>query len=219
MDIREVYKHFIFRLNKLGTNKNQNVDFPQFVGLINKAQLHWAEQRIKVKEQNQVRSEELQKLLSDHEAVVARTENFYRLPLPKDYFRYERLYAKVTGCDSVVYGMFREEGNINALLQNAHTKPSSAWEEVLVTVFNDSLRIYVDNFSLGKVNLKYFRLPIEVDIEGYTKDGGTPSVNTNLEFEHVDAHEIIDLAVQIATGDIGDIQRSQTIGRHIAEHN
>lgn len=218
MNINRVYDEFVFRLNKLGTNSNQNVQYPQFVSLINKAQLHWVEQRIKVKEQNQIRSEELQRLLKDHEATPPRQENFYRLKLPVDYFRYERLYAPVKGCKSVVYGMFREEGNMNALLQNAHTKPSSAWEEVLVTVFDKSLRIYVDNFSLDKIHLKYFRLPTMVDIAGYLTNG-KPSKNIDLEFEHVDAHEIIDLAVQIATGDIQDPGRYQTITRHIAEHN
>lgn len=219
MNIKRVYDDFIYRMNALGTNKNQYVGLPQFVALINKAALHWAEARIKVAEEQLTRVDEVQQLLEDFESgPIGKKENHYRIPLPENYFHRSRLYAKVEGCDGLVYGKFVEEGNVNTLLQGAFTSPSAAWEETLVTIFKNQLRVYFKDFSLSKIYLKYYRHPKPVDIEGYTIDGVT-STNKDLEFDGVNAQEIIDLAVQIASGDTADTTRYQTISRHIQENN
>lgn len=219
MSIQDVQNEFLFRLDKLGTNASQNIGLPQFVALINKAQLHWAEARIKAVEDTTTRVDELQKLLSDYSSTGTVQENFCKVKLPADYFHRSRVYSKVKECEGVVHGKFVEEGNIGTLLQGAFTKPSAAWEETLVTVFKDHLRIYLDGFTLGETHLKYYRLPKVVDIKGYTKVDGTQSTNIDLEFDGVNAQEIIDLAAQIAAGDIGDTERLQTLLRHTQENN
>ena len=207
-------------MNGLSTNRNQNTGYPQFVALINKAQLHWAEARIKLAEEQLTRVDELQQILEDIDVVpTVKKENHYRIPLPENYFHRCRLYAEVKGCDGVVYGKFVEEGNINTLLQGAFTKPSAAWEETLVTVFKNQMRVYFDDFLVKKVYLKYYRYPKPVEIAGYVKADGTNSVDKDLEFDGVNAQEIIDLAVQIASGDIADITRFQTITRQNQENN
>ena len=220
MNIRDAYQDFTFRLNKLGTNANQNVGYPQFVSLMNKAQLHWAESRIKVAEERTTRVDELQQLLEDYESVAAgKKENFYRINLPGDYFHRHRAYAQVKDCDGVVYCHFVEEGNINSLLQGSNTAPSAAWEETLATVFRGQLRVYFTDFSLAKVYLKYFRFPRPVDIAGYLRTDGLPSVDVDLEFTGVNAQEIIDFAVLLASNDTGDIVRAQIMSRQVQENN
>lgn len=219
MDIRRVYTEFVFRMNKLGTNANQNISYAQFIYLINKAQDHWIEQRIKVKEQNQVRQDELQQLLKTVKPALSKRGDYYYFKIPKDYYHYNRLFSKVTNCKSKVYGRFVEEGNLNMLLQDSMQRPSSAWEEVLVTLHGNEVRVYVYNFGIDDLEFSYYRCPVETDISGYLKYDGTNSTNINLEFDKVHAQEIIDLAVQIASGDVADPNRYQTITRHIQEHN
>ena len=219
MQIEQVRLGFIYGLNKLGTNSSQNIHLPQFVYLINKAQLHWFEARVKAKEQNQVRTDELNSHLVEITPKIAFKQGyFYEFPLPADYFHWQRFHAEVSGCNSKVWGKFVEEANIGELMKDDFTVPSAAWEEVLVTRFADKMRVYVDDFQLSKGVFSYFRTPRPVDIAGYTKNDG-PSSNIDLEFDHVHAEEIIDLAAQIAAGKIQDIGRLQTITRHIQEHN
>lgn len=219
MSIQDVQNEFLFRLDKLGTNASQNIGLPQFVSLINKAQLHWAESRIKASEATKTRVDELQQLLSDYDNTGTSKENYCRVALPDDYFHPVRVYSTVKGCKSYVYGKFVEEGNVGTLLQGAFTKPSIAWEETLVTVFKDHLRVYFDGFTIERTFLKYYRLPKMVDIKGYIKSDGTNSSNVDLEFDDVNAQEIIDLAAQIAAADIGDIQRLQILARHTQENS
>lgn len=220
MGIQEAYRNFIYRINKLGTNSNQNVPYPQFVALMNKATLHWVEARIKVAEQTETLSEELRQILEEYKpSLITYQNNIYKITLPINYFHYCRFYANVVGCKSKVYGKLVEEGNINTLLQGSFTGPSSAWEEVLVTLFNKGLRVYTDGFSLEMPVLNYYRYPIKVDIAGYTKEDGSSSVNVDLEFDGVDAYEIVDLAAQFATVDIADFQRYQVLTNQINTHN
>ena len=218
MNIQDAYREFLFRVDKLGTNSSQNIEYIQFVALMNKAQLHWADARIKKAEATGVLSDETQQLLKDYEATGQKKENFYKIKLPNDYFHRSRCYAAVKGCDSTVEGKFVEEGNVGTLLRNAMTKPSVAWEETLVTVFGGHLRIYFDNFEIEKTLLKYYRHPTPVDLKGYIKSG-TPSTDIDLEFNGTNAQEIIDLTAKIAAGDIGDIERLKVLQSHSQEHN
>lgn len=207
------------RLNKLGTNANQNIEYPQFVNLINKAQLHWVESRMKGFELNVTRVDELQQLLKDYESTGSKKENYYDFKIPSDYFHYVRAYTNAKDCNSKIYIRLVEEGNVNALLQDAFTRPSSAWEETFCTVFKNNVRVYIDNFSIDKLYFKYIRKPIVFDIEGYTRLDGSASYNIDLEFDGVNAEEIIDLAVQIASGDIADDTRYQITSQRVQEYN
>ena len=219
MRIRDVYNQFIYRVDRLATNASQHIAHPQFVAIMNKAQLHWAELRMKSMEVNKTRVDELQQLLSDYELVGTASGNFSRVKLPSDYFHLSRTYSEVKECRGVVYGRLVEEGNINVLLQDSFTKPSAAWEETLVTIFKGHLRVYVDGFTVGKTYVKYYRLPRPVNIAGYVDAYGVQSSDVDLEFNDVNAQEIIDLAAQIALGDVGDMDRLATISQHIQSHN
>ena len=210
MKIQAVHREFLYGLNKLGTNANQSVGIPQFVSLINKAQIQWAESFFPSKEINQVVSDRLNPLLVEEAPNLSFKDNRYTFPIPENYFHWSKFHAYTKECDSVVYGRFVEEGNINKLIQGAFTKPSAAWEEVLCTIFGNRVRVYVDGFSISRPNFSYYRLPAEVDMAGYTKEDGSVSFDIDLEFEGQNAYEIIDMAVRICAGNTGDIQRLLT---------
>jgi hypothetical protein len=218
MSINEVYREFLFRGNKLGTNSMQSVGLPQFVALINKAQLHWAEQRIKAKEINQAVTDEVNPLLKEVEPNLSYKDSRYTFPVPSDYFHWQRFQATTKDCGTPVYGRFVEEGNLSRFFMDEFTKPSSAWEEVLCTLHGNRFRVYVDGFSIERPKFHYYRTPVRVDIEGYTTESG-PSSNIDLEFEHVHAHEIIDFAVSIMAGDVNDVPRLQTMQAFMQTNN
>jgi len=217
MNIHDVYREVMFRLSKWNTNASQNLPLPQFVSLVNKAILHWAEERCKVVDVDQTRVDELQQLDTVLIAVPEKKTGYYRVGLPTNYFHRVRASSS-TDCGPL-YVNFVEEGNVNALLADEFTKPSAAWEETIGTISAGGLNIYVDNFTIGKVSLVYKRLPIMVDIEGYTKKDGAKSSDVHLEFDGVNAQEIIDLAVLFASQDIADQFRLQASANQVQSHN
>lgn len=217
MTIQQTYLSFEFRLNKLGSNANQKVDYPQFINLMNKAQLHWAEERIKIAERDTIRVDETQQLLREQEITMTRMGDVWYGDIPEDYFHFKRSHSISTKCGDFVNNIFVEEGNINALLVDENSKPSMEWGETLLTLRDNRITIYAD-FDLKKTYLVYYRLPRLMGIQGYQTLSG-PSVSIDPEWTGSNLEEIIDLAVQIATGDINDTQRYETITRHKQEHN
>lgn len=207
MSIKEVYLGFTYRLNKLGTNAHQNIGYSQFINLMNKAQLHWAEERIKVSELDIVRTDETQQLLKEIPLSAGRLNNVYKFDLPADYFHFKRSSSTSKNCKTFVNNIQVEEGNINELLIDEHSKPSEDWGETLLTIVGGKLKIY-STFDLVDSKLIYYRFPRPMDIEGYQSLDG-PSVNSDPEWTGVNIEEIIDLAVQFASGDIGDQLRFQ----------
>lgn len=183
---------------------------------INKAQLHWAEARARVSERDGIIVDELQILLEELDKQgVKKGSGFrtrYEVKLPDNYFHLVRADSTTT-CGPLFIRRV-EEGNINALLEDAYTRPSMEWEEALGTLFDGHLRVYTGGFSIGNVEVKYYRLPQPVDIEGYTKDG-TASVNVDLEFNGSSAQEIIDLAALISSSDVNDQARWQSLSQLI----
>jgi hypothetical protein len=211
MGIREVYNHFLYRLDKVGTNATQNIGLPQFVLTLDRAQHMWARQRIALAEVTNVVQDSLQSLLVEYSVAGSKSPGgYYRAPLPKDYFHKLRSWADVKGCSGKVYAKWVEEGNLGTLLTGEFTRPSAAWEETLATVSGGEVRIYVEGFDLSKMYLTYFKRPTRPDISGYVWEG-QPTTDIDLAFDGADAHEIIDLAVSLAAGDIGDIDRIQTL--------
>ena len=215
--IYEVYLSFIYRLNKLGTNAHQNISYPQFINLMNKAQLHWAEERIKVSEADIVRTDEVQQLLKEINVSSSRVDDIYSFNLPEDYFHFKRSYSKSKKCNTFVNNIQVEEGNINTLLVDEFSKPSEEWGETLLTIVGNKIKIY-SNFDLVDTKLIYYRLPKLMDIAGYTSLGG-PSTNIDPEWTGSNLEEIIDLAVRIASGDIGDQLRFQMSANHEQKYN
>jgi hypothetical protein len=213
VNIQEVYKHFEFRVNKLGTNAGQRFGLPQFVAAINKAQLHWVEARARISERDGIIVDELRPLLSEWKKQgVKKGEGFrtrYEVTLPENYFHLVRADS-TTDCGPLFIRR-TEEGNINALLQDEYSKPSKEWEEALGTIFQNTLRVYTNGFSIGNVEVKYYRYPTAVDIEGYSKEGGVASGNVDMDFDGAAAHEIIDIAALISSSDTADQERWQTL--------
>lgn len=217
MTIQQTYLSFTFRLNKLGSNANQKVDYTQFINLMNKAQLHWAEERIKIAERDTIRVDEVQQLIRENEIAMTRIGDVWYGDVPADYFHFKRSHSVSTKCGDFVNNIFVEEGNLNTLLVDENSKPSMEWGETLLTITGNKIKIHAD-FDLKKTYLVYYRLPRLMDIKGYETLTG-PSVTIDPEWTGTNMEEIIDLAVQIATGDINDPQRYETITRHKQEYN
>ena len=90
-----------------------------------------------------------------------------------------------------------KHADINTLLQNDNYKPSFEYQETICDISSDELHYYTDGtFTPKKVYLSYIRYPKEIDIQGYIKFDGSPSINQDCELEDYLEEELLDLAVQ-----------------------
>lgn len=216
MNIQEVYLTVTDRLNKISTNNNQSISYHAFVRAFNKSQYAWIENRLKVKESNNIRLEELQQLV---ETVEIKSNKFQKNPLkisvpfPDNYYRFSRLDAISGSC--LLSARLVEESNITELLKNEHFKPSLNWEETLLTISNNNLHVWTNNeFTITSVLLNYYRKPVEVDIKGYVSFTGD-SQDINPEFTGSSLHEIIDLTVLTLAADINSEFIYQTTSQRV----
>lgn len=210
MTVKECYQFVENRLNKLGTNANDNIEKFQFVEAFNTAQYLWAEARCKLNETNIIRVDEVQQLLKPFSGKPKKTgSNYYELDLPSDYFHYNRSVSYVP-CE--IKNHLKKEANINRLLQDEFWKPSVEWGETICTIGNNKLRVYVDNFSISKIDLQYYRTPIKINMkDGYNDVNNEMTEDIDPEFQNVSLIEILNLTCQILAADNSDQWNYQTL--------
>lgn len=216
MNITDCYLYVQDRLNKLSSNNSQNIQFPQFVRAFNTSQLQWVEDRIKINETSNLRTDEISQLLTSVKLKTSTKDNYYEASKPSNYFHFKRLYG--TPCNVNIIPV--REGDVNNLLKSSNWKPSLEWEETFATFVGDKIRVYKDEtFSLTGIYLVYFRYPIEVDIQGYTKYDNTISTNIDPEFQGSSLVEILDMTCLLLASDINDQLRYQAMTNKTTKHN
>lgn len=207
MHIEDIYQIVSDRLNKGSSGHNQKISKRLFVMTFNKAQLHWMEERMKVDEINQVRQTELQQFITETCLVPSKGKNkeYLFIDTPDDFFHYKRVEGLICGeCEHTVYAYPREEGNVNRLLQDRFSNPNLYWQETFFTIGDNKIKFYTDNkFNCKQLLLIYYRCPREVDCEGI-QYADRVGVNVNSELDKINLQEVIDITVQILSGDIGD---------------
>lgn len=210
MTVKDCYQYVQNRLNKGGTNANDNIEKFQFVEAFNTMQVLWVESRFKLTETNITRTDEIQQLLKTVVLKPKKTgSNYYELSLPQDYLHYKRSVSFVP-CE--IKNLLQKEGDINTLLQDEFWKPSIEWEETICTIAGNKLRIYVDDFSIKSVELHYFRTPVNINMEdnGFADVNGNPTVDINPEFQNSSLIEILNLTCQLLSSDNTDQWNYQT---------
>ena len=199
-----IYTRVKDKLNKWSSNSGQNVPERVFIDTFNEAYLHWYNRLIKIKDKNQDIQESLQTFLREECIKPKKGKLSLLIDLPEDYFYYSRVYGNCTNgeCEHEVYANPREESNVNRLLKDGFHKPSFVWQDTFFTLGKDQIRFYTDNFNCDDIVLVYYKCPTLL-----IKDG-------KIEIDKVDLEEVIDLTVQILSGDIQD-PRYTTITNHI----
>lgn len=215
MTIEEVYLTFTRKLNRLSTNHRQNVPYPIFVNVFNEAQYKWVNDLLKVEDGTDSILEDLQGLIAKpHKVAPSKTEDFYFIKLPDDYYHFKRSWSKAKQgkCEHRLWNVLVESANLGNFLFDPSYSPSFEWEETLITIERDRLHIYYDDFIIEEVELIYYKEPPKIDIAGYVTSSG-PSQNIDPFFSDDAVYEIIDKAVMLTAGDIGDMDTYQIKAR------
>tara|TARA_R100000664_G_scaffold782_1_gene2274 strand:- start:52160 stop:53512 length:1353 start_codon:yes stop_codon:yes gene_type:complete len=113
-----------------------------------------------------------------------------------------------------------EVGNVDVILRDPLKNPDFDWGETFVTFKEKELRIWRSDFWIRGPELIYYRKPVNIQIidcvDPYT--GSQSTVDVPCEFKDDIVELIIDEAVSIIAGDIGDINNFSR-GSQSAEKN
>ena len=181
-------------MNKWSSNDGQRVPERIFIDSFNEAQFRWLDSKIKIKEVNKEVQDDLQQFLITKTLIPHRDTISYKIHLPEDYYQVSRVIAdaKKASCNHDVYGYPREESNMNRLLQDDFHKPSFEWQESPITITDNRIRFYTNDFEINDITLVYYRCPklIAEDIDP--------------ELDKGDLDDVINITVRLLASDIQD---------------
>jgi len=221
------------RVNKLDSNDYDNIHRWKIIEAFNKASVDWCRRQLHGTnlsktgdEQSKRRIDDLQVLLRPYDLEMAKEDCYFGSSnWPKDYFEYKRVgfTGKTECCEkSKFVTTLVEEANIDVLLRDFLKKPSYNWGETLVTLSNNTVKIWTNNeFTIPKATLTYYKQPTRIEMVGvsdpYTGNVSATEVVSEFKDDIVEVH--IDEAVKIISGDMEYMASIQIADKSVESNN
>lgn len=219
------------RINKGDSADYDNIECWQAREAFNKAQLEWIRRQVHGKndtqegdEQSTLRIDDLQQLLTPAPGLTVRQNGvFFELKeLPTNFLYIKRvtpIISKGKCKNKKIESKLREEVNVDELLQDYSTSPSFEFEQTFHTMINNTIRVYAkEEFYVNKIDLIYYRKPVDINFGTCINLDGTSGPNQDPELKDDVVELIIDDAVAILAGDI-ESPNALTIGKQRSENN
>lgn len=195
MTSREAFKKFQLKVNKNDTNTDVDINRGEFVLLYNEQKDIWLKTKI-----DQLQSSEdvqdLQEVQVKYKPLELshNEKNYDVFNLPEDFFNYISSYSICSdgscGDIFITHTPFKPK-NENMLLENANYQPSLDFEETIVDLSNNKLFVYKKDFDITSTFASYYRTVGKIDIEGYIKLDGSPSINIDPDIADIYVDEIL----------------------------
>lgn len=217
----EAYYKCLTKVNKLVTNNEQDIPAHIFVQIFNEEQLLFFEEQFKLFEINQIKTDEFQKLITYSKLDEgSNSKNYKSFKLPEDYFHYVNSYTLASNkvCNQIeLSNKLIEESNIHVYRKDVCYEPSIEWQETLITISGDSIKIWTNNqFNVDSVEIQYLRYPKKINIAtGFTDLTNTMTEDINPEFEGYILEKLIDRTALNIAGNINDVNRYNTLSNKI----
>lgn len=190
----EAYQNFLIKIDKNDTNANIHISKGEFVLLYNEQRLVWLEEKLS-KKGGDIDIHDLEQLLKKDAPLnkVKDDTNSSHFEMPDNYFKFDSSYsiAKKGKCERPITNWLVKSRNVNVLLNDTNSSPSFEYEETICIISEGNLVIYKGDFTILETFLNYYKEPLAIDIEGYTKIDGTPSTTINPELDSKSVNEII----------------------------
>lgn len=212
------------RLNKLSSNDYDNLENWQIIEAFNKAQVEWVRRMLHgnnlYKEGDELskrRIDDLQILLTELPLVGTSNDQYFQTTNfpPANYLEYKRVSTNaVTDCcpeprSMTVY--LGEVANVDLYLRDPLKRPDFEWGETFLTILNNTIRIYLREFTLSNPVLTYYRQPRGIEFAGvlnpYT--GVVSAVDVTSEFKDDIVELILDDTAALIAGDIENFNQMQ----------
>lgn len=212
------------RLNKLSSNDYDNLENWQIIEAFNKAQVEWVRRMLHgnnlYKEGDELskrRIDDLQILLTELPLLGTSNDQYFQTTNfpPANYLEYKRVSTNaVTDCcpeprSMTVY--LGEVANVDLYLRDPLKRPDFEWGETFLTMLNNTIRIYLREFTLSNPVLTYYRQPRGIEFAGvlnpYT--GVVSAVDVTSEFKDDIVELILDDTAALIAGDIENFNQMQ----------
>lgn len=220
---------FKIKVDKIDSQQFVGLSIPQIDWLLNEAQEIFIKTRIGINnlyqkgfEESQKRIEDLRPLVVKNNAIVLQTldTTSYYAELPANYLYYLR--ATVEGqknkCTGELKIIIQQHDDLNNVLTSAFYSPNFEWREVPAVFSGNTLVVYrKSDFTLSTLKLEYLKKPTRIQYptgfengEYELPDGTIVNIDQNSDFSDnmFAAREIVDIAVALATGNLGDSRYS-----------
>lgn len=194
----EAYHTFLIKLNKGDTNSNINIPKGKFVIVYNEQAKKWLKNKLR-KKLSTDELNELSSLLQDDMELsyIKKNKDNFSFKKPSDFFALASSYstAKKGNCEKILDNWDVKSKDVRVLLRDENNKPSFDYEETLLKIAGEEVKIYFDDFQIKKAFLSYYKEPINIDIEGYTNHNNEPSRTINPDIPDRAVNEIINRCV------------------------
>jgi hypothetical protein len=204
------------RLNKLSSQDYDNLQCWGIVEAFNNAQLKFVRRQIIGINTKQVGDEGTKNLIDDIQVLLKRVDlnpsvtnarYVETVVLPADYLylkKVEVTASKGSCTNRIMTSYLVEEADVNNVEADHNSEPSFEWGETFYTIAGNKLRIYKNDFTITKINLTYYRRPLDIKIQGCVdpSTGQVSAQNVLCEFKDDVTEVIIDEAISITAADI-----------------
>lgn len=202
MTVQELYKRFLLMINKNDTNAGVNIPPAEFVLLFNAETLRWMAEELKKDEDNiDINMIELLLMTDVQVTPVNKQKEFIEFTMPSDFFQVYGSYsfADRGSCTGVkIFNYEKKPGNLIPILQDMATRPSFDYQEAPFVIGQDKLKVYFDDYVVRDTFINYYRVPRNIDMEGYITFSGAESTNIDPELDdHNNLQILARLAVEI----------------------
>jgi len=200
MTADEVYLKIVQKTNENLTNDNIAIDKGRAYLHVNEAQNKFSKWCLQKRNDDSIR--DIQNLLVDDKKLTLRNKHLqhYNYNLPKDYFDFSNLsvFASKGKCQDAQLLPIEIKDENKHLLEFDHlSKPSFEYRETFYNLSDSTVKVYSSpDFDISKTYLSYYRFPKKINFAGYTMTDGTPSTNSDPEWNDVIMDKIIDIAVK-----------------------
>lgn len=196
MTSEETYIRLLLKCNKNNTRGNIDIDRSEFVLIFNEQQRNWVKLSKKINNSTSF-TNEVNILLKPNVELspTEYKEEYTSFTLPSDWWKVEYSYATASKekCKAKLYLWEKKTANKGDLLTDAFNSPSFEWEESFVTIADNAIQVYKTDFEVLKLYIDYYRVPNDIDIEGYIKIDGSFSTTINPEIPDYIIDEILDM--------------------------
>jgi hypothetical protein len=193
-----IYQKTLLKVNKNNTGANIALDKPRFVLLFNECKNRWVERNLKNKDS--ILIDNLYQTVASVEILNSKSaESYIDFVLPDNFYQHIGSYclAERRNCRRTIYCREVKNQNKQILKFDVNQRPNFDYEWTFCSVQKDVLRIYRTDFDILKVNMEYYRVIPDIDIEGYININGEPSKDIPLDIiadQYID--QIINLTAE-----------------------
>lgn len=212
MTINEVYLQFLQKVNRNLNSNNITADRFRFVMLYNENQVKRIQEVIE--EGNDERIREIQTFLKPNTDLIFDSKLLDRVLyiLPTDYLDFSSSYALADKkkCTNKKISLWEiKDKNYTQVLSDNYNAPSFEYREAPITVADNKLNVFTNDFEIKKVVLTYYRYPKQVDIKGYINLDEKSSTDINPEGDEKFVNKVISMCATDFARNYNDIQGIQ----------